>query len=224
MRNRINVIATAAALAGTAAILAPNMSAAASPASSSLPRLTLALTSNSLTVGGKLQSGAVKVIMNVTGQRHTEPVLFRLKPGVPFSAFPRAVAAVAAHNGDLNYLDPYGSIVFDAVANKGTSGAQTALRQGNYIAIDLASTKANPPHAAFTITRAAHPAKLPKPGATISAIDFTFHGRHQAPRMRTRALSEQRLPGPPDPRDRRQERKSRQAAHRAAARRQGSPS
>lgn len=176
MRNRINVIATAAALAGTAAILAPNMSAAASPASSSLPRLTLALTSNSLTVGGKLQSGAVKVIMNVTGERHTEPVLFRLKPGVPFSAFPRAVAAVAAHNGDLNYLDPYGSIVFDAVANKGTSGAQTALRQGNYIAIDLASTKANPPHAAFTITRAAHPAKLPKPGATISAIDFTFHG------------------------------------------------
>ena len=58
MRNRINMIATAAALAGTAAILAPNMSAAARPASSSLPRLTLALTSNSLTVGGSCSPGA----------------------------------------------------------------------------------------------------------------------------------------------------------------------
>jgi hypothetical protein len=66
--------------------------------------------------------------------------------------------------------------VFDVTADHGTSSAQTTLQPGNYFAVDLAAQSANPPHATFTITRAPHPASLPTPGATISAIDFAFHG------------------------------------------------
>jgi hypothetical protein len=115
-------------------------------------------------------------VVSAVSARHTEPTLIRLNPGVPFAAFAQAGAALAAHQGDLNYLDPYGSIVFDVSADKGTTSAQTTLQPGNYLAVDLSSGSANPPHAAFTISQAAHPAALPKPDATISAIEFGFRG------------------------------------------------
>ncbi|HEY3943612.1 MAG TPA: hypothetical protein VGL78_00150, partial [Solirubrobacteraceae bacterium] len=103
-------------------------------------------------------------------------VLIRLHPGLPFSVFARAGAAINAHHGDLNYLDPYGSIVFDVSADEGTTSAQTTLEPGNYLAIDLSSSNPDPPHAAFVITPASHPASLPRPGATVTAIDFAFRG------------------------------------------------
>jgi hypothetical protein len=117
----------------------------------------------------------VQIIANVS-VTHTEPVLIRLNPGVPFSDFAQAAAAINAHRGDLNYLDPYGSIVFDVSADHGTTTAQTILQPGNYLAVDLSSSNPNPPHAAFVIRRAAQPSPLPTPGATISAIDFAFRG------------------------------------------------
>jgi hypothetical protein len=177
MKRYINSIAIAAAVAGAVPLfLAGGTTAAVSSAASGLPTLTLAINARSVTVGGTLRSGAVELVATVSGEGHSEPTLFRLTPGVPFTAFAQAVAAVGAHRGDLNYLGPYGSIVFDEGVGGGTSSAQIALQPGNYIALDLASASPNPPHATFTIAQAAHSAALPKPDATIAAIDFAFRG------------------------------------------------
>ena len=165
----------AAILAAGASILAVGVTSATSAIGSGLPTLRLALNGRSVMVSGPLQSGAMNVVSTVS-VKHTEPVLIRLRPGLPFSVFAQAGAALTAHHGDLNYLDPYGSIVFDVSADKGTTSAQTTLTPGNYLAIDLSSTNPDPPHAAFVITPASHPASLPRPGATITAIDFAFRG------------------------------------------------
>jgi hypothetical protein len=176
MTMRLRAIARTASITVVgASILAIGMSSTAIASRPGLPTLTLALNGHSVAVGGQLESGAVNVVSTVS-VTHTEPVLLRLNPGVPFSAFTQAGAAIDAHHGDLNYLDPYGSIVFDVSANNGTNTTQTTLQPGNYIAIDLASSSPNPPHAAFVIAGAPHPASLPKPGATITAIDFGFRG------------------------------------------------
>ncbi len=172
----MSAIARAAAILGTvASIVGVGITSASSAANSGLPTLTLALNGRSVALSGPLQSGAVNVVANVSVD-HTEPVLIRLNPGVPFSAFAQAGAAINAHHGDLNYLGPYGSIVFDLSADKGTTSAQTTLRPGNYLAVDLSSGNPDPPHAAFVIRQAPQPRSLPRPGATISAIDFAFRG------------------------------------------------
>jgi hypothetical protein len=164
-----------AILGASASIVGAGIASASSGPSSRLPTLRLALNGRSVAVSGALQSGALNVVSSVT-VKHTEPVLIRLRPGVPFSAFAQAGAAINAHHGDLNYLDPYGSIVFDVSADKGTTRAQTTLRPGNYLAVDLSSSNPDPPHATFVISQAPHPASLPTPGATITAIDFSFRG------------------------------------------------
>ena len=71
---------------------------------------------SSMTVSGTLQSGAVDVVSTTTGEAEGEPMLVRLDPGVTFA---EASAAVAAHKGDPNYLDPYGAIVFDVYSPQG---------------------------------------------------------------------------------------------------------
>ncbi len=177
MARRLSAIVGGASIVagvGTS-MLAIAMTASASAGAPSLPALKLALNGRTVVVGGQLQSGAVNVVSSVSTS-HTEPVLIRLNAGVPFSAFAQAGAAINAHHGDLNYLDPYGSIVFDVSADRGTNTTQTALQPGDYLAIDLSSSSPNPPHAAFVIGQAPHPAPLPKPGATITAVDFAFHG------------------------------------------------
>jgi hypothetical protein len=172
----MRAIARAVAIVGAStALLALGVTTATSAPGSSLPTLRLALNGRSVIVSGPLQSGAVNVVSTVS-VTHTEPTLIRFKAGIPSSAFAQAGAAINAHHGDLNYIDPYGSIVFDVSADKGTTSAQTTLQPGNYLAVDLSNTSPDPPHATFVITQAAHPAALPKPGATISAIDFAFQG------------------------------------------------
>jgi len=166
----------AVAILGTvASILALGVTSVSSAASAGLPTLTLTLNGRSVGVSGALQSGGVNIVSNVS-VKHTEPVLIRLDPGVPSSAFAKAGAAISAHHGDLNYLDRYGSIVFDVSADRGSTSAQTTLQPGNYLAVDLSSSNPDPPHAAFVISQASHPASLPAPGATITAIDFAFVG------------------------------------------------
>ena len=164
-----------AILGAVTSIVGVGITAVSSAASSALPTLTLALNGQSVGVSGPLQSGAVNVVSTVS-VKHTEPVLIRLNPGVPSSAYAQAGAAINAHNGDLNYIAPFGSIVFDVSADKGTTSAQTTLQPGNYLAVDLSSSNPDPPHAAFVISQAPQPRSLPKPGATISAIDFAFRG------------------------------------------------
>lgn len=172
----MSAMARAIAILGAgASILGVGITSARGAAEPGLPTLTLALNGRSVTVGGQLQSGAVNVVSTVS-VNHTEPVLIRFNPGVPFSAFAEAGAAINAHHGDLNYLDPYGSIVFDVSADKGTTSAQTTLQPGNYLAVDLSSRNPDPPHATFVIGQALQPRSLPNAGATISAIDFGFRG------------------------------------------------
>jgi hypothetical protein len=172
----MNPIGRAVAILGAiASIVGVGVTSVSSAASSGLPTLTLALNGRSVAVSGALESGAVNVVSRVSVQ-HTEPVLIRLHQGVPFSAFAQAGAAINAHHGDLNYVAPYGSIVFDVSADKGTTSAQTTLQPGNYLAVDLSSSKADPPHTTFVIGQAPQPRSLPRPGATITAIDFAFRG------------------------------------------------
>lgn len=170
-------LALSAAVASLALALAGSAAAHEdSEAANSLPTMTLLLTGKTVTVGGATVSGATNIVTTVTGERQGEPTLFRLNPGVPFSAFGAAVAQAAKHQGDLNYLDPYGSIVFDMEAAKGTSSAETDLVPGNYFAIDTQNGGNHPPFATFTVTQSTAPARLPTPGATISAIEFGFRG------------------------------------------------
>ena len=173
MKRIVSLAATATVLG---VLAAGGLTTAASSAASGLPTLTLALNGKTVVVGGSTVSGAVNVQTTVTGESSGGPLLFHLANGVSPSAFAQATAAVNAHHGDLNYLDPYGSIVFDGVSPKGTSNVQTALPVGIYFAIDSSSNASIPPHALFTVTPSAAPASLPKPQATISTIEFGFVG------------------------------------------------
>ena len=148
--------------------------ASAQPGAGALPVLKLALNGKTVKVSGATVSGAVTVQTTVTKEPQGEPTLAYLKPGVtPRQAF----GAIAKAGGDLNALDPYGAIVFDANANKGTSSAQTVLQPGTYLALDTENNNAKvPPNTMFTVTKSAHPAKLPKAAATVSTIEFGFTG------------------------------------------------
>jgi hypothetical protein len=145
-------------------------------AASTLPTLTLVMNGKTVAVGGSMVSGAVNVQTTVTGESMGNPLLFRLANGVSPSAFAQATKAVGAHNGDLNYLSPFGSIVYSNGAPKGTSSAQTELAPGTYFAIDAQNGNGPPPHALFTVTQSAAPVSLAKPQATENSIDFGFTG------------------------------------------------
>ena len=119
-------------------------------------------------------SGAVNITTTVTG-KPGEPALVRLNPGVSFAQFGQAVQAVNSHHGDLNYLDPYASLVYDGPEFSGTNTDQVDLQPGNYFALNTGA-KGSPPHAAFTVSPSASPAALPTPGATVSSIEFGFTG------------------------------------------------
>ncbi|MDQ6807121.1 MAG: hypothetical protein M3065_19665 [Actinomycetota bacterium] len=173
-RSRL-FLATSGLLAASSAAIFAAGGAAASPAST-LPTLTLALNGKTVVVGGSTVSGAVNVETTVTGESFASALLFKLGTGVSPSAFAQATQAVGAHHGDLNYLSPYGSIVFSAPAPKGTSTAQTRLAAGTYFAIDANNSNGPPPHALVTVTPSASPAPLPTPGATVSTIEFGFTG------------------------------------------------
>jgi hypothetical protein len=121
-------------------------------------------------------SGAVNVQTTTSGEADGGPTLIHLNPGVSPSVFAQVNQIINQHHGDINYLDPYGQIVFDGDAPKGTSTEQTVLPAGDYIAIDLDTNGSTPPHAAFTVTPSAAPASLPAAGATINSIEFGFTG------------------------------------------------
>jgi hypothetical protein len=138
---------------------------------STLPTITLALQgSKAITVSGTPMSGAVNVVSTFTGKGQGQVALVRVNPATsPQQGF----QAVQSHNGDLNALTPLGdAVVFDVGA---PSTAQTVLMPGTYIALNLTGN-GQPPHAAFVVAQSAAPAALPKPGATIRALEFNFRG------------------------------------------------
>ena len=164
-----SVLAAAALSVATAASGLVLMTAS-SVAAGTLPTLTLALTKNTITVGGSEVAGAVNIVSTVTGEASDGPALILLKPGVTPTEFGKATSALSTAPFDT--IDPYGSIVFDGTAVAGTStSAQTWLQPGTYVAVENGNG-----HAVFTVAPSAAPALLPAPGAEVDAIDFGFHG------------------------------------------------
>ena len=144
---------------------------ASSVAAGSLPTLTLALTKNTITVGGSEVAGAVNVVSTVTGEPSDGPALLLLKRGVTPAQFGKAAQALS-NGAPFDALDPYASIVFDGTAVAGSpTSAQTWLQPGTYVALENGNG-----HAVFTVAPNATPALLPAPGAEIDAIDFGFRG------------------------------------------------
>ena len=169
--KRIVLAAAVLAAVGGSAIVATS---ASSPA---LPKLTLAMDGSSIAVGGSLQSGAVDVVSTTTKVKDASPILVRLNPGVTSDQL-LAFAGTKAGK-DIDNIAKYGTIVFNAAAPRGTTTVQTSLQAGQYLAVDTTSNKPpiQQPHATFTVAAAAQPASLPKPAATVSAIDFGFTGQ-----------------------------------------------
>jgi len=163
-------VLTTATLSVAAVVSGLILMSASSVAAGSLPTLTLALTKNTITVGGSQVSGAVNIVATVTGEKSDNPALVRLNPGISVAAF--AKAAKSLGNSPLDALDPYGSIVYFGSAIEGApSSAQTWLQPGTYVALNNGNG-----HAIFTITASANPVLLPAPAAEIDAVDFGFRG------------------------------------------------
>jgi hypothetical protein len=178
LMKRGGALAVGLVVAGTLGLASAgaraNAGAHRASVAAALPTITLAMDGRSITVGGTLESGAVTVQSSVSRVHQAEPTLVHLNPGATFE---QAFQAAARHNGDPNYLDPYGSIVFDAAANAGTSTAQTTLMPGNYVALDTQGQDPQKwPHTEFTVAQSAAPAALPQPRATIASIEFNFRG------------------------------------------------
>src|SRR5204863_2464032 len=131
---------------------------------------TVKMNGKTITVGGALRSGGVRVVSTVTGERAGGPTFIRLNPGVaPAQLFKAA-------QGDPNNIALIASIVFSPQANKGTSSAQVSLRPGNYVALDSAAPPPATPFTTFKITKPPSPARLPAPKATRSSLEFGFRG------------------------------------------------
>jgi len=109
----------------------------------------------------------------VTGEPAGVPTLVRLDPGVSLAQFFAHFAAAAQ---DPNNLYGIAQIALSTQANKGTSSVTMNLSPGTYVAVDLGPVTAVPPFTTFAITKAKHPAQMPKPGATISTHEFGFGG------------------------------------------------
>jgi hypothetical protein len=171
MSHRSRSLRLAALSAGVmAACAAVGLSPAASSATAgnSLPTLTLAMTKNTVTVGGSQVSGAVNVVSTVSGEASDNPALIRLATGVTPAQFATVVSKLG--NAPFDAIDPYGSIVFGGSATSaGPTSAQVVLTPGTYIAVNNGNG-----FTPFTITASSAPAALPAPAATVSAIDFAF--------------------------------------------------
>ena len=120
--------------------------------------------------------GAVNVVSTFSGKAPSGPNsngptwgLVRLNPGASIA---QAAGAVQSHHGDINALDPYGSIVADNAAGVPT---QTVLTPGNYAALNITGN-GTPGFVTFTVTQSASPAALPNAAATQTAIEFNFRG------------------------------------------------
>ncbi len=164
-------IATISAVAAAGLALAPWAGSQAATRNA-LPVIHVAMTGKKITVSGALQSGGVQVVSSVTGESSGLPTFIRLDPGVTVAQFEKALPAIGA---DPNNLYGIGNVVMSAAAPKGTSSVQTSLTPGNYVAADI-SPSGVPPLTTFTVTPAATPASLPRPGATVASIEFAFRG------------------------------------------------
>ena len=148
-------------------------SAPARPASA-LPVMTFKMNGKTVSIGGTLKSGAERILFTVTGEpQGGSPGLVRIDNGVSVSQFFKDFAAAGQ---DPNNLYGVGQIVMNTQANPGKSSVYVNLTPGTYVALDLNAPSKTPPFTVFHITKANHPAALPKPGATIWSIEFGLRG------------------------------------------------
>lgn len=166
------LVATAAAVVVTAAL---GLAGGASGASS-LPTLTVALDGiTGVSVSGSEAAGAVAVESTFTGKaphgldQGPAFALVRLNPGATIQ---QAAGAVQSHHGDVNALDPYGSLV---VSESAPSTVQADLTPGKYVALNVTGN-GQPGFAPFTVTESSAPAALPAASATETAVDLGFRG------------------------------------------------
>ncbi len=174
MSKRFGSLLAAASVATcTAALALAGGASGASP----LPTMNIAVSGTTgITVSGSTVSGAVNIVSTFTGKAPSGPNsngptfgLVRLNPGATVQ---QAAAAVRAAHGDLNALDPYGSLLVDASA---PGAVQTLLTPGNWAALNITGN-GQPAIATFTVTASASPAALPGANSTQSAIEFGFRG------------------------------------------------
>ena len=141
-----------------------------------LPVLELLMNGNSISVvRGARVSGGVNVHSRATSEVSGTPIFIRLNPGVT------AGQLVAFFNSkkaaDLNNIEPYGSIVFDAELGRGKHDVQTTLQAGDYFAFDGAKDDPSQwPHTTFSISEYDSPAPLPAVQQWQKAIEFRFRG------------------------------------------------
>ena len=166
------------ALTGGTSLAASTARAAGAPGAAqhaALPKISVSMNGKKIAVSGALQSGGARIVSTVTGEPQGEPLFIRLNPGVTLAQFIALLHSAASN--DPNNLDGVASIVTDAGANRGTSTIQAYLAPGQYVAFDsIRNNPASWPVTTFVIAKAAHPAKLPRPGATLAAIEFGFRG------------------------------------------------
>ena len=165
-------VARSAAAGLALTLVASGAAFAAAPA---LPQLNVTTNGKTMQVTGPLQSGATEIVFTTQIERVGGPVLVRLNPGVTADQ----VLAVLPRLQDPNSARPYGTLAVSAEAPRGkATHVQAYLAPGDYLALDLPQgpPKGEPAHAAFTITQAAAPMALPRPGATVRSIDFAFRG------------------------------------------------
>ena len=144
--NRISSITGAAAIAAGLSVAVPagvSLAASAAPAARmattsahGLPNIVITMTGKKITVGGRLQSGGVRIVSKVSHEPQGQPVLVRLDPGVTVPQFLAALPKIAA---DQNNIAGIGAIVFSPQANRGTTSAQANLKPGSYIALGPAA-------------------------------------------------------------------------------------
>jgi hypothetical protein len=169
--------ATAMSIAPLAASQASTPPASAPAAlvrpAAALPVLTFKMNAKTVSIGGTLKSGAERIAFTVTGEAQGAPTLIRLDPGVTLAQFFAHFAAAAQ---DPNNLYGIAQIAMSTQANKGASSVTMNLMAGTYVAVDLGPQVAVPPFTTFAITKAKHPAQMPKAGGTISTHEFGFGG------------------------------------------------
>lgn len=169
----LSMVPLAASNAATPSVA--RMGGASAPArpAAALPVMTFKMNGKTVSVGGTLKSGAERILFTVTGEASGGPTLVRVDNGVSLSQFFKGFAAAGQ---DPNNLYGLGQIVMSTQANKGTSSVYVDLAPGTYAALDTNAPTKTPPFTVFAVTRAKHPAALPKPGATVTSIEFGFRG------------------------------------------------
>ena len=92
---------------------------AASAQAAPLPTFSVTINASSITVGAAPKSGAVNVLTSVSGLKEAGAILFLLKPGVTYAEVESFLASKKKGQGDPNRASKYGSLVFDAEAERG---------------------------------------------------------------------------------------------------------